>query len=206
MTQEPGRNPSGDVPSYQPPAAGGPASAPGWAPPAPEVPGPAQPADEQPGEQAGGPAWPPAAPSLITPAMPVAPVPAGMYYDQKSMLTLPDGTELASHGRRVGAYFLAGLLWIVTLVIGYAIWGLVTWGKGRTPVQQLLHMRCWNTREMTTATWGMMFLRGLVMAVEGSVVGGLVSFVMFLVNKDRRTLYDLLSGVVVLHDPNDVLG
>src|SRR5689334_20917821 len=60
-------------------------------------------------------------------------VPAGMYYDAESGLTLPNGTELASHGRRIGAYFLAGLLWIVTLFIGYAIWGLITWKDGRTP-------------------------------------------------------------------------
>ncbi len=194
MTQEPGWNPSGDVPPPQP-AGTGPAGAPGWAPPAPEIPSPAQPAD----------AGVTGLPGLTPPGMLVAPVPAGMYYDARAMLTLPNGTELASHGRRVGAYFLASLLWIVTLVIGYAIWGLITWGKGRTPVQQLLHMRCWNTREMTIASWPTMFLRGLVMAAEGSVLGGVVSFVMFLVNKDRRTLYDLLSGVVVLHDPNDVL-
>jgi uncharacterized RDD family membrane protein YckC len=159
------------------------------------------------------PAWPndgpggiAPAPGLMMPGMAVAPVPDGMYYDAATGLTLPNGTELASHGRRIGAYFLAGLLWIVTLVIGYAIWGLITWGKGRTPTQQLLHMRCWKVREMTTASWGTMFLRGLCMwLLDGIAFGGLVSFVMFLVNKDRRTLYDLVSGVVVIHDPNDVL-
>ena len=59
-------------------------------------------------------------PGMMAPGMPV---PAGMYFDPASGLTLSNGTELATHGRRTGAYFLAGLLCIVTLVIGYAIWG-----------------------------------------------------------------------------------
>jgi uncharacterized RDD family membrane protein YckC len=134
------------------------------------------------------------------------PVPAGMYFDAASGLTLPNGTELASHGRRIGAYFLAGVLWIVTLIIGYAIWGLVTWGRGRTPVQQLLGLRCWNTRENRTASWGIMLVRGLCMwFLDGIALGGLISFVLFLVNKDRRTLYDMVSGVVVVRDPGNVL-
>ena len=135
------------------------------------------------------------------------PVPEGMYFDAASGLTLPNGTELASHGRRIGAYFLAGLLWIVTLIIGYAIWGLITWKRGRTPVQQLLGLRCWNTREMRAASWGIMLVRGLCMSfLDGLALGGLVSFVLFLANKDRRTLYDMVSGVVVVRDPENVLG
>src|SRR5882757_3946258 len=38
---------------------------------------------------------------------PAAAVPQGMYLDQMSGLVLPEGTELASVGRRIGAYFLA---------------------------------------------------------------------------------------------------
>jgi uncharacterized RDD family membrane protein YckC len=147
------------------------------------------------------------APGYVMPGMPVMPTPPGMYYDAASGLTLPNGTQLASPGLRIGAYFLAGLLWIITLFIGYAIWGLITWGDGRTPTQQVLGMRCWKPQTGTNATWGTMFLRGLSMAVIDEIAfGGLVSFVMFLVNRDRRTLYDHISGVVVLHDPNKVLG
>ena len=32
-----------------------------------------------------------------------------------------------------------------------------------------------------------------------------LAFVMMLVNKDRRTLYDHISGIVLLQDPNKVL-
>ncbi|MGH9100133.1 MAG: hypothetical protein ACRDV8_07885, partial [Acidimicrobiales bacterium] len=38
--------------------------------------------------------------------------------------SLPPGVTLAPAGRRIGAYFLGLLLLIVTLVIGYVIWGL----------------------------------------------------------------------------------
>ena len=48
-------------------------------------------------------------------------VPQGMYVDQESGLLLPEGTQLASVGRRIGAYFLAIPLAIVTLGIGYII-------------------------------------------------------------------------------------
>ena len=54
---------------------------------------------------------------------------------------LPEGTELASVGRRIGAYFLAIPLWIVTLGIGYIVWGLIAWGNGQTPALQVLGMR-----------------------------------------------------------------
>ncbi|MGI8753294.1 MAG: hypothetical protein ACR2MN_13435 [Acidimicrobiales bacterium] len=46
-----------------------------------------------------------------------------MYQNQASGLLLPAGTQLAAVGRRIGAFFLAIPLAIVTLVIGYVIWG-----------------------------------------------------------------------------------
>jgi hypothetical protein len=58
-------------------------------------------------------------------------VPAGMYLDQQSGLLLPMEAELASPGRRIGAYFPAIPLIIVTLVIGYLIWGLIAWVAAR---------------------------------------------------------------------------
>jgi hypothetical protein len=67
--------------------------------------------------------------------------PAGMYFDQTSGLNLPVGVELATIGRRIGAFFLSFPLFIVTLGIGYAIWGLVVWGQGQTPALQVLGMR-----------------------------------------------------------------
>jgi hypothetical protein len=67
-----------------------------------------------------------------------ATVPAGLYFDPVSGLNLPRGTQLASVGRRIGAFFLAIPLSIVTLFIGYAIWGLIVWGRGQTPAHAAL--------------------------------------------------------------------
>jgi uncharacterized RDD family membrane protein YckC len=132
-----------------------------------------------------------------------------LYLDPVTGLTIPVGTEVASVGIRVGAFFLSMLFWILaalTLEIAYLIWGAITWSNGQTPTQSVLGLRCWKLQEQQTASWGVMLLRGLGQWVIDSIAfGGLVSFIMMLVNKDRRTLYDYLSGVVVLRDPNKVL-
>ena len=132
----------------------------------------------------------------------------GMYYDQASGLQLPDGTELASAGRRIGAYFLAIPLAIVTLGIGYIIWGLIVWGQGQTPALQVLGMRCWRTETNRIADWGWMALREVVGGIiEGLVFGivGLVSFILMCTRPDRRTIHDMIAGTIVLYDPNKVL-
>jgi uncharacterized RDD family membrane protein YckC len=134
--------------------------------------------------------------------------PAGLYVDPNSGLMIPQGTELASCGRRIGAYFLGILLAIVTLGIGYAIWGLIAWGSGQSPALQVLGMRCWRPEEARVANWGWMALREVVgRIVEGILFGipALVSFILFLTRPDRRTLHDMIGGTVVLHDPNGVL-
>jgi uncharacterized RDD family membrane protein YckC len=133
-------------------------------------------------------------------------VPLGMYQDQVSGLVLPDGTTLAPVGRRIGAYFLAGLLSIVTLGLGYLIWGAITWSNGQSPTQQILGLQTWKPEERVNATWGTMFLRGLAWTIIGVIpFAQLVSFFFFLSGKEHRALHDSMSSTVVLHDPNKVL-
>jgi uncharacterized RDD family membrane protein YckC len=80
------------------------------------------------------------------------------------------------------------------------------WGNGQTPTQSVLGMRCWKVSEQRTATWGTMFLRELChFLLALTVIGAVISFIFMLTNKDRRTLYDMAAGVVVLHDPQKVL-
>jgi uncharacterized RDD family membrane protein YckC len=139
---------------------------------------------------------------------PMAGVPQGLHVDQESGLLLPDGTELASVGRRIGAYFLAIPLAIVTLGIGYIIWGLIAWGNGQTPALQVLGMRVWRPETNRVAGWGHMALREIVGRIaEGilSVITELISFVMFVTSKDRKSLHDHIAGTVVLYDPNKTL-
>jgi hypothetical protein len=135
-------------------------------------------------------------------------LPPGMYVDVNSGLTLPEGVQLASTGRRIGAWFLSAVLSIVTLGIGYFIWGLIAWGKGTSPALQVLGMRCWKPTEGTAASWGTMALRDIV----GGIVQGippvitiLVSFILFLTGKQRKTIPDMIGGTVVVYDPNKVL-
>jgi len=133
-------------------------------------------------------------------------VPLGMYHDQVSGLVIPDGTTLAPVGRRIGAYFLAGLLSIVTLVIGYLIWGAIVWSKGQTPAQQMRGLRTWKPQEQVNATWGTMFLRGLAWTIVGIIpFAQLVSFFLFLSGREHRALHDSMSSTIILHDPNKLL-
>jgi uncharacterized RDD family membrane protein YckC len=134
-------------------------------------------------------------------------VPAGTYLDQASGLTLPQDVQLASTGRRIGAYFLAIPLAIVTLGIGYAIWGLIAWGSGTTPALQVLGMRCWKPDTGQVAGWGTMALREIIGRLVDGIFGItlLVSFILMLTRTDRRCLHDLVAGTVVVHDPNKVL-
>ncbi|SRR5581483_1971857 len=132
----------------------------------------------------------------------------GMYYDQASGLTLPQGTELASVGRRIGAYFLAIPLAIVTLGIGYIIWGLIVWAQGTTPALQVLGMRCFRPEEGRVPGWGHMALREVVGSwlVESFLfIVAIISFILMCARPDRRTIHDMVAGTVVLHDPNKVL-
>jgi uncharacterized RDD family membrane protein YckC len=139
---------------------------------------------------------------------PVAAVPQGMYFDPLSDLVLPDGTQLASVGRRIGAYFLAIPLAIVTLGIGYIVWGLIVWGNGQTPALQVLGMRCWRPETNRVPGFWYMALR----EIAGRIIDGILSiitlttsFVLFVSGKQHKALHDWIAGTVVLYDPNKVL-
>ena len=129
-----------------------------------------------------------------------------MHVDPGSGSLIPDGTELASVGRRIGAYFLAIPLFIITLGIGYAIWGLIVWGRGQTPTLQVLGMRVWRPDDRKRADFGVMALREVVgVFLIGFVpFTQLISFILMCVRSDRRSLHDLVASTIVLHDPNKV--
>lgn len=118
---------------------------------------------------------------------------------------LPQGVTLATAGRRIGAYFLSILLAIVTLLIGYVIWGLILWRRGTTPALSVLKMRCIKVDSGANATFGTMALREIVGRIaEGilSWITELVSLILFLARDDRRCLHDLIGGTVVVYDPD----
>jgi uncharacterized RDD family membrane protein YckC len=135
-------------------------------------------------------------------------VPQGMYFDQESGLLLPEGTQLASVGRRIGAYFLAIPLAIVTLGIGYIIWGLIVWGNGQTPALQVLGMRCWRPETNRVAGFWHMALREIAGGIVEGILGfitEITSFVLMVAGRERKAIHDYIAGTVVVHDPNKVL-
>lgn len=86
---------------------------------------------------------------------------------------LPQGTGLASPGRRIGAFLLAIPLGIITLGIGYLVWGLIVWPGGQAPALQVLGMRCFRPQDNRVAGFGSMALREIAAgAVEGTLGGG----------------------------------
>ena len=203
MTDYPPAPPPPHSDPYGPPTGQPPAAPPG--PPYAAPPGQSYPA---PPGQSYPP--PPGQPYGVQPGQPYGPpVPAGMYFDPASGLVLPNGTVLASNGRRVGAFFLALPLAIVTLGIGYLIWGLIAWGKGTSPALQVLGMRVWRPADNRVASWGIMALRDIVGTIAQdilSIITLLISFILFLSGNQRKTIPDHIAGTVVLHDPNKVLG
>lgn len=142
-----------------------------------------------------------------TPPQPAPPPYVGQV--PTAQLVLPPGVTLATPGRRIGAYFLSVLLAIVTLGIGWMVWGLVVWDKGTSPALQVLGMKAYVPREARRARWGDMALRDGVdylVAVASCAVSTLVSFVMFLVDDQHRSLADRIGSTVIVHDPQRVLG
>jgi len=131
-----------------------------------------------------------------------------MYFDQLSGLALPEGIQLASVGRRIGAYFLAIPLFIVTLGIGYIVWGVIAWGNGQTPALQVLGMRAWRPETNQVAGFWYMALRETVGRIVDGILGfitEITSFVLFVTGKEHKALHDYVAGTVVLYDPNKIL-
>ena len=171
---------------------GGAPNQPAWgAPPAPGT----QPPGSLPSYPAANPAFPPEAPP-------------GMYLEPSSGLLLPSGTQLASSARRIGAYFLSIPLVIITLGIGYMIWGAIVWGRGQTPALQVLGMRCWRPETGRVAGWWWMALREIIGRLVEGIFGFLtliLSFILMLATREHRCIHDMVAGTVVLYDPQRVL-
>jgi uncharacterized RDD family membrane protein YckC len=135
--------------------------------------------------------------------------PGGLIRDAETGVYIPAGTQVASVGRRIGAWFLSILLLIVTLVIGYVIWGLIAWGKGTTPALQVLGMKVWRVDQPGVPGWGRMALREVVGRIVEGILGAItqiISFVLFVSSDKRQALHDMIASTTVLHDPNKVLG
>ena len=123
-------------------------------------------------------------------------------------LGLPEGVVLAPVGRRIGAWFLSIVLCIVTLFIGYVIWGLVCWSQGTTPALKVLKMKAWYPDRGECAHFWRMALREIIGGIAENILGWiteLVSFIMFVSGREHQALHDKVAGTVVVYDPGGLI-
>ncbi|MEP4592749.1 MAG: RDD family protein [Ilumatobacter sp.] len=123
---------------------------------------------------------------------------------------LPHGCATVSPWGRLGAYFLEGILGIVTLGIGWLIWAAMIAGTGQTPAKRLLKQRVIGADTLSPVSFGkMFFLRGLV---AGFVAGFAISFTLGILlfmpfwDKRNQNIWDKVSNTYVVSDPNDAWG
>ena len=123
-------------------------------------------------------------------------------YDQDHLVT-------ASPGRRLGGYLLEGLLFIITLVIGWFIWFCIVARNGQTPAKQLLRMYTMKS-DGTRAGGGYTWLRewivkGLVTGLLSAITAGfygLIAALWCLWDRDRQCLWDKMAGTYIAYSPN----
>lgn len=140
-----------------------------------------------------------------------APTPAPMAYQQPQVLQqqggLPQGVGLAGVGSRLGAALLDSLLISVTFGIGWLIWAAIISGKGQTPGKQLLKLRIVDATTAQPIGFGrLFFMRGLVAGLVASIaIPFTIGILLFMPFWDKRnqTLWDKVSGTVVVSDPNN---
>ncbi len=120
---------------------------------------------------------------------------------------LPAGVAAASPWIRLGAYLLEGLLVVVTLGIGWLVWGAMIGGAGQTPAKKLLGLRVIRADTLRPAGLGRMFwLRGLLAGFVASIaITFTIGILLFMPFWDRRNqnIWDKVSNTYVVTDPND---
>ena len=149
--------------------------------------------------------------TLPAPTAPQAGTPAPMAYQQPQVLQqqggLPQGVGLAGVGSRLGAALLDSLLLSVTFGIGWLIWAAIISGKGQTPGKQLLKLRIVDATTAQPIGFGrMFFMRGLVAGLVASIaIPFTIGILLFMPFWDKRnqTLWDKVSGTIVVSDPNN---
>ena len=109
--------------------------------------------------------------------------------------------EYASPIRRLMANILDGLLFVLTLVIGYIIWWLIVLGRGQTPGKQLLGIRAVR-RDGYPAGWGRTFVRKIVKGVVHSfVIGFFANAILLLIDDaEHRSIPDRVADTVIIYN------
>jgi hypothetical protein len=118
----------------------------------------------------------------------------------------------ASLGRRIGALALGVLLVAVTLVVGWLVWSVFEWRRGRTPAYRLLGLRVVGRSDGQPIGLGRSFLRSGIccplLVVPTAVIGSVVLLCFAfgasppdgLFTMPRRAPWDALTGTTVLDE------
>ena len=142
---------------------------------------------------------------LTNPEFATPEVPPEMRYDHETGMVLPADTRYAAAWTRLIAGMALGvLLFAGTLGIGYLAWSVATWGRGQTPAQRLLGLRCWNPGTGRVPGRGQMAQRQFL----GLALCGLSVIVLLFSafsGRSQTSVGDVILGTIVLHDPQGAL-
>lgn len=107
--------------------------------------------------------------------------------------------EYATPIRRLMAHVLDGILFFLTLIIGYIIWWLIVIGRGQTPGKQLLGIRAMR-RDGSPSGWGNTFVRETIKLVAHSfVIGFFADLILLLMDEtEHRSISDRVVNTVVI--------
>lgn len=116
--------------------------------------------------------------------------------------------DLAGPGRRLLGFALEVLLFAVTLGVGWLIWSLYEWRRGRTPAKRLLRLRVVDAVSGEPAGLRVMALRqgvyGLgIVGLFGALTLGLgwAIAAAFVLSPTRQAMWDRLAFTTVLLEP-----
>ena len=90
----------------------------------------------------------------------------------------PGAVTPCGNGQRLGATLLDGLLFVVTLGIGWLIWQIVLLSKSTSPAKKMLGLRIVDIKTGAPATMQQMLLREVLgKYVLGSIASGIIQLV-----------------------------
>ena len=124
----------------------------------------------------------------------------------------PTGTvEKVTFNRRFwGTYLLEGLLYLVTLIIGWYIWLIFTAPTSQSPAKRLLNVFIIDLEQGQSVSTGRVWVRDvlvkqIVFGFIGNITFGLGSFVdavWVFFDRNRQSLHDKVVNTVVVYAPN----
>lgn len=114
------------------------------------------------------------------------------------------GVTPCSNGQRLGAALLDGLLFAVTLGIGWLIWDIVLLSQSTSPAKKMLGLRVVDVNTGVPATMQQMLLREVlgkfILGSIASGITGLVSVVLILVTPNRQGVWDYIARTTVVSE------